>query len=105
MENTGIKKAKELLKAISQDEEEIRKAEMREKFIRDQHAIMLAGIEQIENPTIKDILTRKYILDESFEKIAVEKRYTYRRITQLHGDAIMMLSDKTFPTISLKNVV
>ena len=46
MENTGIKKAKELLKAISQDEEEIRKAEMREKFIRDQHAIMLAGIEQ-----------------------------------------------------------
>lgn len=62
-------------------------------------------IEQIENPTIKDILTRKYILDESFEKIAVEKRYTYRRITQLHGDAIMLLSDKTFPTISLKNVI
>ena len=51
MENTGIKKAKELLKAISQDEEEIRKAEMREKFIRDQHAIMLAGIEQIEKIT------------------------------------------------------
>ena len=46
MENTGIKKAKELLKTISQDEEEIRKAELREKFIRDQHAIMLAGIEQ-----------------------------------------------------------
>ena len=46
MESTGIKKAKELLKTISQDEEEIRKAELREKFIRDQHAIMLAGIEQ-----------------------------------------------------------
>ena len=46
MENTGIKKAKEVLKAISQDEEEVRKAELREKYIRDQHAIMLAGIEQ-----------------------------------------------------------
>ena len=46
MENTGIKKAKEVLKAISQDKEEVRKAELREKYIRDQHAIMLAGIEQ-----------------------------------------------------------
>ena len=46
MENTGRKKAKEVLKAISQDEEEVRKAELREKYIRDQHAIMLAGIEQ-----------------------------------------------------------
>ena len=42
MENKEIKKAKEVLETISQDEKEIRLAELREKYRMDQHAVMLA---------------------------------------------------------------
>ena len=46
MENKEIKKAKEVLETISQDEKEIRLAELREKYRMDQHAIMLAGYDK-----------------------------------------------------------
>ena len=46
MENKEIKKAKEVLETISQDEKEIRLAELREKYRMDQHAVMLAGYDK-----------------------------------------------------------
>ena len=46
MENREIKKAKEVLETISQDEKEIRLAELREKYRMDQHAIRLAGYDK-----------------------------------------------------------
>ena len=46
MENKEIKKAKEVLETISQDEKEVRLAELREKYRMDQHAIMLAGYDK-----------------------------------------------------------
>ena len=46
MENNEIKKAKEVLEKISQDEREERLAELREKYRMDQHAIMLAGYDK-----------------------------------------------------------
>ena len=46
MEDDNINKAKKVLETISQDERERRLTELREKYRMDQHAIMLAGIEQ-----------------------------------------------------------
>ena len=46
MEDENINKAKKVLESISQDERERRLTELREKYRMDQHAIMLAGIEQ-----------------------------------------------------------
>lgn len=46
MEDENINKAKKVLENISQDERERRLTELREKYRMDQHAIMLAGIEQ-----------------------------------------------------------
>ena len=46
MENQEIKKAKKVLKEISADEHERWLSEMREKYIRDQHAIEAAGYDK-----------------------------------------------------------
>jgi len=46
MENEEIKNAKKVLETISQDERERRLTELREKYRRDQHAIMLAGYDK-----------------------------------------------------------
>ena len=46
MENEEIRSAKKVLETISQDERELRLAELREKYRMDQHAIMLAGYDK-----------------------------------------------------------
>ena len=46
MGNEEIKNAKKVLETISQDERERRLTELREKYRRDQHAIMLAGYDK-----------------------------------------------------------
>ena len=46
MENEEIKQARKVLEEISQDERERRLTELREKYIMDQHDIMLAGYEE-----------------------------------------------------------
>ena len=46
MDNEEIKQARKVLKKISQDERERRLTELREKYIMDQHDIMLAGYEE-----------------------------------------------------------
>lgn len=62
MENNAIKKAKKVLKEISEDEHERRLSELRQKYIMDQHAIedraydkgLAAGLEQgIEQGILK----------------------------------------------------
>ena len=76
MENKEIKKAKEVLETISQDEKEIRLAELREKYRMDQHAIMLAGYDkglkdgiiQEKREIVKRLLENEVSL-EQIEKI------------------------------------
>ena len=78
MENKVIKKAKEVLETISQDEKEIRLAELREKYRMDQHAIMLAGydkglkdgLEQGMMKERKEIVKKLLENDVSQEEIA-----------------------------------
>lgn len=45
-------------------------------------------IGMVPDPTEQEILSRRYLLNQSWEKIAVEMGYSYRNITRLHGYAL-----------------
>lgn len=45
-------------------------------------------ISMVPDPTEQEILSRRYLLNQSWEKIAVEMGYSYRNITRLHGYAL-----------------
>lgn len=45
-------------------------------------------IHQIPDYRYRDVLDKRYIGMKTWEQIAVEMNYTYRRITQLHGEAL-----------------
>lgn len=47
-----------------------------------------AVIVQIPDYRYRDVLDKRYIEMKSWEQIAVEMNYTYRRVTQLHGEAL-----------------
>ena len=47
-----------------------------------------AVIRQIPDSRYRDVLDKRYIGNKTWEKIAVEMHYTYRRVTQLHGEAL-----------------
>jgi DNA-directed RNA polymerase specialized sigma subunit len=47
-----------------------------------------AVIHQLKDLRHRDILEKRYISMKSWEQIAVEMGYTYRRVTQLHGEAL-----------------
>ena len=87
MSNKEIKKAKEVLEEISQDEREIYLAELREKYIMDQKAIedagydkgLKAGITQGIKQGIKSGISQtqkdivKKMLNEKFDKNIIHK--------------------------------
>lgn len=45
-------------------------------------------IGMVPDATEQEILSRRYLLDQSWEKIAVEMKYSYRHVTKLHGYAL-----------------
>ena len=45
-------------------------------------------ISMVPDPTEQEILSRRYLLWQSWEKIAVEMGYSYRNITRIHGHAL-----------------
>jgi hypothetical protein len=45
-------------------------------------------ISMVPDPTEQEILSRRYLLDQSWEKIAIEMKYSYRHVTKLHGYAL-----------------
>lgn len=49
--------------------------------IRQQIGMVPDAIEQ-------EILSRRYLIGQSWEKIAVEMKYSYRHVTKLHGYAL-----------------
>ena len=71
MSNKQVKKAKQVLEEISQDEREIYLAELREKYIMDQKAIegagydkgLAAGIQQEKIQIAKKLLSQKIDLE------------------------------------------
>jgi len=47
-----------------------------------------AVIQKIPDIRYRDVLDKRYIAGKTWEQIAVEMNYTYRRVTQLHGEAL-----------------
>ena len=57
---------------------------------------ILTAIEQLEDTRHRTLLVAYYINGQTWEEIAVEMGYTFRRVTQLHVEALL----KTLPIIS-----
>lgn len=47
-----------------------------------------AAIARISDPLHQDILTRRYILGQQWERIAADNHFTLRRVLQIHRSAI-----------------
>lgn len=90
MENTEVKKAKEVLEEISQNEHERYRAELRQKYIMDQKAVeeagfdkgLTAGIKQNQIKIAKKLLKKGTKLEEIIE------------LTDLTKDEIISIKDK-----------
>lgn len=46
------------------------------------------ALKNMEDNTEQEILIRRYMLGQSWEKIAVETGYSYRHTTKIHGQAL-----------------
>lgn len=55
---------------------------------------ILGTIDSVQNKTLREILYRKYIVGETFEKIAVCMNYHYVSVCRLHGDALRAITVK-----------
>lgn len=49
-------------------------------------------ISMVPDPTEQEILSRRYLIGQSWEKIAVEMHYSYRQIIRIHGAALQHFS-------------
>lgn len=45
-------------------------------------------VKEMSDPIEQEILSRRYLIGQSWEKIAVEMKYSYRHVTKLHGYAL-----------------
>lgn len=53
---------------------------------------VVAALEQISNPRDHEILRRRYLLGQRFEKISVELHFEYRWIRRLHKKIVIDLN-------------
>ena len=53
---------------------------------------ILSVIDKVEDPKMHSVLWRRYISGLTWEQVAVSMNYTYRRTTQLHGDALKIVA-------------
>lgn len=49
-------------------------------------------VKKIPNATEQEVLTRRYLIGQSWGKIAVEMHYSYRQIIRIHGAALQHFS-------------
>lgn len=52
------------------------------------HAQVEAAIDRVADPMRRDILTRRYILGQRWERIAADRGFTLRRVLQLHRSTV-----------------
>ena len=45
-------------------------------------------VEKVQNPVLKEVLTRHYLLGEVWEDIAFRMNYSNRHILRIHGEAL-----------------
>lgn len=51
------------------------------------------AIEQIENATYREILRRRYLCFDRWERIAADMNYSYMQVCRLHGQALQEIED------------
>lgn len=57
------------------------------------------AIDKVNDETLRTLLYERYINGKTWEQIAVQMNYGYRRVTQLHGKALNAVKDfLEFPT-------
>ena len=61
---------------------------------RDLKHTIIGQIQQLENPIYVDILFRRYVECQSFERIASDMSYAYHYVCTLHGDALNAFDNK-----------
>ena len=49
---------------------------------------ILAVILKMKDNRYRDVLTKRYIDNKTWEQIAVDMNYSFRRVIQLHGEAL-----------------
>lgn len=49
-------------------------------------------LEKVENSNQMAVLTKKYLLYESLEQIAVEMNMSYRNVCYIHGEALLVVA-------------
>lgn len=54
---------------------------------------VIGTIDKITDGTLHTLLYERYINGKTWEQIAVQMNYTYRRVTQLHGKALNAVKD------------
>lgn len=59
----------------------------------DKKAEVRALIELVKNPDELDVLSKRYLLYESFEQIACEMGFTYRNVCYIHGRALQTVAE------------
>ena len=55
---------------------------------------IIGEIQQLENPVHVDILFRRYVECQSFERIACDMGYVYNYVCNLHGEALREFQNK-----------
>lgn len=53
---------------------------------------IVAALNQVSNPRDHEILRRKYLLNETWEKIAVEMYYSYKQVRRRHRACVEALT-------------
>lgn len=66
-------------------ENEIKDMIKREQLLKDK---IISEIQTLENAVHVDILFRRYVNCQSFERIACDMNYTYQYVLNLHGEAL-----------------
>ena len=64
---------------------------IREQLLKDK---IIGEIQQLENPIHVDLLFRRYLECQSFERISCDMGYTYNYTLNLHGVALQAFEDQ-----------
>lgn len=67
-------------------------------------------IDAVQDERLHSLLWQRYVIGFSWEQVAVSMCYTYRRVTQLHGDALQIICEilngrKDFLAFPIKHVI
>lgn len=57
---------------------------------------IVKAIEMLEQESYRELLTLRYLLGWTWERIAEQMHYSYRHVTRLHGCALKAMQGKTY---------